>query len=896
MGLTVFQITAGVNSVIAFLIGTFVLLKGNQNRKKLNYIFFLFSISVCLYAVFFSLSLYNQNPIAALLQVRIFHVFCFFIATFMYLFVHEFIFENTFEKAWHFVPILIAVLGSYFALFGTIVKGVEPVGIIRNWTVIGDQFFIYLIPYLVLTHGSLVLIWRQFLKEKGAKRVQLKWILISLIIGLGGAWTTFMPAWGIKVEPHGFHFIFLLHFAIGFAIIKHDLMDIRVVITKSLSWLMTVLSLLSIFVLGTLAFVHWGNVQTSVNFILWGSLFITLTALAFERVRLFIQTPLETKFLKGNYDLNSVVKDIASNLYKVQSREEIVQVIGQTFVEKVQIKNIYAVLINDSASEETCSDFKVYMFEPKENKPFDTEIAIKSDDPLIEFLRPYGDVTEWNQLQARIKECLSGLVIGKGSVLVPLHSARYFYGFFIIGPKLSEDSYSDQDRALFSAIVTQIMVIFDRISVNEMLQLKNSELTQLSHHYKSLSEQYKQDKEIALSKAKEISHRAALAGMTLGVSHEIRNPLVSVLNGSEALRLKLVGLEGKDPDPWSLEITPQIFSDIIHNQEEVALFLEWLHSNHYVTDTHLIDIDCPEINPFYGVNSFDLPDAIKPYEKPLMDRFREMFKKTVIITHLEDVEKHCDRVVMISNSMMQYGSTKGVSKKLFLRIKGFDDKMAEDLFSELTSKEYFDPYGGTLEKYKPDDPAFQLDLSEKFQPYSQTIIDLVRTTSNIPKSSLDISDPLGVALKMIKSVYYGKRSVEYDIHCAHTKLVLGESTRLFQVFNILLNNAMEAMLNEPPDKKLSIVIQTEDAPFLSLNGDAINGVMVSIQDTGEGIAKENIEKLRNPFFTTKSPGGGKNSGLGLSILYEVVEKHAGKVEVSSIEGVGTTFRVYIPAG
>src|SRR5688572_30267172 len=216
MGLgTVFQITAWINSIISLCLGFFVFFNGYN--KKLNNLFFLFSISICLYAVFFSFSLYDPIPSHALLQVRIFHVFCFFIATFMYLFTHEVVFENTFKKLWHFIPIITALIGTYFTLLGNVVKTVEPVGIIRNWTVIGDQFFIYLIHYLILTHGSLILLWIYLFKTTGTKKAQIKWILISLTIGLAGAWTTFLPAWGVKVEPHGFHFIFLLHFGIGFS-------------------------------------------------------------------------------------------------------------------------------------------------------------------------------------------------------------------------------------------------------------------------------------------------------------------------------------------------------------------------------------------------------------------------------------------------------------------------------------------------------------------------------------------------------------------------------------------------------------------------------------------------------------------------------------------------------
>ncbi len=69
-------------------------------------------------------------------------------------------------------------------------------------------------------------------------------------------------------------------------------------------------------------------------------------------------------------------------------------------------------------------------------------------------------------------------------------------------------------------------------------------------------------------------------------------------------------------------------------------------------------------------------------------------------------------------------------------------------------------------------------------------------------------------------------------------------------------------------------------------------IVVRITDTGCGVAPENLEKLFNPFFTTKPVGQG--TGLGLSISFGIVRKHGGRIEVESEVGRGTTFSVYLP--
>ena len=73
--------------------------------------------------------------------------------------------------------------------------------------------------------------------------------------------------------------------------------------------------------------------------------------------------------------------------------------------------------------------------------------------------------------------------------------------------------------------------------------------------------------------------------------------------------------------------------------------------------------------------------------------------------------------------------------------------------------------------------------------------------------------------------------------------------------------------------------------------DHIQRVAVEISDTGIGIAEKNIEKIFDPFFSTRHEG----TGLGLSISHKIIETHKGKIEVQSQEGKGTTFKIIFPS-
>ncbi len=109
--------------------------------------------------------------------------------------------------------------------------------------------------------------------------------------------------------------------------------------------------------------------------------------------------------------------------------------------------------------------------------------------------------------------------------------------------------------------------------------------------------------------------------------------------------------------------------------------------------------------------------------------------------------------------------------------------------------------------------------------------------------------------------------------------VLGSTTRLQQVFLNLFMNARDAM---------------PGGGMLEVRTAAHNGtVEVEITDTGAGIPPEHIQRIFDPFFTTKSTG--KGTGLGLSVSYGIIKEHAGKVDVRSSPGKGSSFRLEFPA-
>ena len=155
-------------------------------------------------------------------------------------------------------------------------------------------------------------------------------------------------------------------------------------------------------------------------------------------------------------------------------------------------------------------------------------------------------------------------------------------------------------------------------------------------------------------------------------------------------------------------------------------------------------------------------------------------------------------------------------------------------------------------------------------------------TSGTEFSEVDVNKIIGDTLALLEHQLRSARVLVEDHLAAKLPAIQGNAGRLQQVFLNLFLNARDAM---PEGGILRIS---------TANGD---GVKVSVSDSGSGIAPEHIQRIYDPFFTTKTaPRQGQNrgTGLGLSVSYGIIQEHAGQIRVESKPGRGTTFILDFP--
>ncbi|QQS42698.1 MAG: HAMP domain-containing protein [Acidobacteriota bacterium] len=171
-------------------------------------------------------------------------------------------------------------------------------------------------------------------------------------------------------------------------------------------------------------------------------------------------------------------------------------------------------------------------------------------------------------------------------------------------------------------------------------------------------------------------------------------------------------------------------------------------------------------------------------------------------------------------------------------------------------------------------------LKNEVERINRLVSDFLRYTrpANLVREPVDIREVVENSLKIIEH-----QAEEHGITISLVEResvpeVLGDNEMLRSVFSNLFLNALHAM--EQTGGRLTITLSSSGS-----------NVAVEIMDTGKGIPKEDLEKVFEPYFSTKETG----TGLGLAIVKRIVEEHKGTIELESSPGEGTAFRITLAA-
>ncbi len=186
-------------------------------------------------------------------------------------------------------------------------------------------------------------------------------------------------------------------------------------------------------------------------------------------------------------------------------------------------------------------------------------------------------------------------------------------------------------------------------------------------------------------------------------------------------------------------------------------------------------------------------------------------------------------------------------------------------------------------KFDPNDP----DAHKKIDEYSKTLIQQIDTMSSIASAfsnfakmpaqkneTLNVVEVVDLALDIFTEDYLTFKCDKKEI------IAKLDRTQLIRIITNLVKNAIQA-ISENENPKVDIELMDDN-----------KNVIITVSDNGHGITEENISKVFEPKFTTKTSG----MGLGLAMIKNIIETYKGSINFTSTEEEGTTFKVTLPKG
>jgi len=176
--------------------------------------------------------------------------------------------------------------------------------------------------------------------------------------------------------------------------------------------------------------------------------------------------------------------------------------------------------------------------------------------------------------------------------------------------------------------------------------------------------------------------------------------------------------------------------------------------------------------------------------------------------------------------------------------------------------------------------------------------DLVRQILTFSRHNDQEMNPIQIGpiikevLKLLRASLPSTIDIRQQIH-SHGMVIMGNPTKFHQVMMNLCTNASQAMEKDPTGTLEVCLAPVElDQQQAAALPDIEPGsyLRLTVNDTGHGIKPEIIERIFDPYFTTKDKGVG--TGLGLAVVQGIVKRHGGAISVSSEPGIGTSFNIY----
>ena len=706
-----------------------------------------------------------------------------------------------------------------------------------------------LIAYYTLCAVALTSAYRG--SQDATTRQQLKWLRNGVVFGFLPFAVFYLAPFISGKEPAVWMRVsvvtlVLIPLTIAYAIARYRLMDVDIIFRRGFAYTAATVCVLAAFygiVFSLASFAH-NNFKDIGNA---GMLTVMLiTAFLFQPLRNWIQERLDKYFYQEKYDYRRTLIEFARELNAETDLDEMLTAVGDRVMQTLAIRQV-AFFLADAETPLAGSDPEFHLRTTSSDKPVDPALLDLSflnwhrEIPYFFFertrLRFDAVAQQWPD---SVRNTLTALDL---TYFLPCSARGRVVAYIGVSRSENGEFLSSDDVELLSTLSGYVGIAIENANLYQALQSKVDEYERLKEFSENIVE----------------SISVGILAADLDDRVESWNSRMEELTGvSRELAL------GRALD----DLFPPSLVERLHTLREES-------GIHHI-DKFVMRQWGAHTRNGHGVEHALLPGAGPVREStfniavaPLVSREMERIGRLVIFDDITD-RSELERRLVQADKLSSIG----------LLAAG----VAHEVNTPLA---VISTYAQMLTKQLQDDEQ-KSRMLDKIARQTFRASEIVNSLLNFSRTSSSDNGPVQVN-KLIQETL---SLLEHQIEKAGMRLelhldpflppVTGNTGKLQQVFLNLFINARDAMESCGPGEAVLEVTTHADA----------SGVKIDICDTGHGIAPEHLNRIYDPFFTTK--GARKGTGLGLSVSYGIVQEHGGTIEAFARNGSGSRFHLELP--
>lgn len=915
-----FGLSSLITSILSLLIGVFVISKNKKSLLNISWFFVSFSTSLWSLGLFGVVS-FKQYNLALFFQYLL-DFSAIFIPVFFFLFVLVLLDVNRginkiIFKFFLFLGSILSLL-SFTKLFKV---GISSKFGFRHWIDPGIIYPIFPIFFSILVGLSIYLILKNYKRLGGVKRQQALYVFITALIGFGGGVTNFFPQL-INTYPFGAFFTMFYILGIGYAIARYRLMDIRLVISKSILYFILIGTVTLAFT--SITFIT-GQVFTTEGFSkTFVSIFISLViVLGLDPLKRLLARLTDKIFFKDKIDYQDVLKKLGFIIAKEIELKKLFIDLSEGLETLIKCKNVNFLYQNGVTG----------MYKGFESG----DIFFTKNDEIIEYLQNKKQIIVVEELDRLAKEqnnesekqkllsIVDRLDKMKIGLIAPIISENQITALLCIEKKLSGDTFSAGDIDLISVLTPQVATALEKAKLyNEIqdlnlhlqekveqatlnlrqanidLETRNKYLTALQK-ISSVITRSLDFQEVASFIATSIKKEMGFAAGVINFIDEERKAIyIGAMTVDEDVK-KIIELLPKKPQEYrvsfgdrdNLAIKAMTSGNIEKSSLVYDVFKPAITKDQADKMQKVLNIKSAVSVPMYSENK--IIGSIDFFLYAQIDKIRKV--------DIEVMKALTDQTGLVIKNINLYGELKNKNEELKdanEHLKQLDQAKSE--FLSIASHQLRTPLtgikgylsmmlDGDFGKFSSKQNTILKDVflaSDRMTKLVNVFLNVSRIESGRLKLDLqevEISDIIKKSIEDLKSnaELKGIKLSFEDLRKKQDKIKIKlDADKIKDAFLNLIDN--------------SIKYTTKGTVNVELNCDDKN-ILIKIRDTGIGLSEEEIDRLFAKFSRGNDSAkiNTDGSGLGLYIARKMIEIHGGKIWAESEgPGKGSVFQFTIP--